>query len=115
MRIGRWSDGSPAVLLVEMLRIPLIIVAEVFVNFATRRVVVIHGLPRDIPAAAPGSCVGSFIVDRHLVPQAIVFHPGEAFGEVKITGMRQTASDHPEPLVETYGVYHERVSLPPAD
>src|SRR4029079_10233743 len=72
----------------EVGRVPLIVYAKVLVDFATRGAIVVGILPLDIPAAAPGPCIGALVVDGHFVLQRIEIGASESFNEVHITGMR---------------------------
>jgi len=56
-----------AVVEIEVFGVALVIVAEVFVDFAAGGVVVVDGLPRDQPPARPGARVCALVVDRHLI------------------------------------------------
>src|SRR5262245_39434255 len=85
---------------IEMLGVPLVVMAEVFMDFAARRIVVIDGLPWNQPSSRPWTRIRAFVVDRRFIFQRVVVHACESFGEMEKTRMRQAAANHPEPFTE---------------
>src|SRR5262249_1500183 len=106
---------SPAFVEIEVFGVALVVVTEVFVYFATRRVVVVHCLPRNQPAAGPWACISALVVNRCFIFQGVVIHTRETFDEMKKASVRQTASNHPKAFIKPHSVDNKSFSLPMAD
>ena len=106
---------SPAFVEIEVLGVSLVVVTEVFVNFATGRVVVVHGLPWNQPSAGPCACISALVVNCCFIFQSVVIHTRETFDEMKKTGVRQAASNHPKAFIKPHSVDNKGFSLPMAD
>src|SRR5262245_51171958 len=87
---------SPAFVEIEVLGVALVVITEVFWTFATWRVVVVHSLPGNQPATGPWPCISALVVNRRFIFEGVVIHTRETFDEMKKTGVRQTASNHPK-------------------
>ena len=112
---ARLAVMSQRLLARELDRVPLVVDAEVFVDFAARGAIVVGVLPRNGPAAAPGPRLRTLVVDGHLILHRVEVGAREPFDEVHVAGVRQTTADEPELLVETDGIHDQRVALPVPD
>src|SRR5690606_15900947 len=76
---------------------------------------ILVGRPTLIPRRGPRPGVGSWVVDRDLVPQGADVRPRDALDQVQPFRVRITFPMHPEPLVEADRVDDERVAVPMTD
>src|SRR5690242_1410386 len=98
-----------------MLRVALVINAEVLVNLSARGAVVVVRLPRHGPASAPRFRVRALVVDRDFVFHGVEVSARETLRQVQKPRVWQPAADHPELLAETDAVDDERVAFPTTD
>src|SRR6267142_1132414 len=95
-----------------MLRVPLIVLAQILGDLAARTPIPVRIRPRHRKASRPWFRVGTDIVDRHFVFQRVVVGTRELFSEMEESRMRKAAAVKPESLIVARRLDNQSIPFP---